>query len=115
MKTGQIDFITEQGPPPGGMPGMPGMGGPPPPPPDLGQMFFDEFRKYPKIDTFIQQMQMEGWADSVILDRLWEKFWPELIYMSRKVLAKAAKPPPPPGGPGGPGGMPGMGGPPPGM
>lgn len=102
MKTGQIDFITEQGPPPG-MPGMPGMGGPPaPPPPDLGQMFFDEFRKYPKIDTFVQQMQMEGWADSVILDSMWEKFWPELIYMSRKILAQAAKPPPPPGG------MPGM-------
>mgnify|MGYP003650375670 FL=1 len=110
MKTGQIDFIAEQGPPPG-MPGMPGMGGPPPPP-DLGQMFFDEFRKYPKIDTFIQQMQMEGWADSVILDNLWEKFWPELTYMSRKILAKAAQPPPPQGGMPG---MPGMGGPPPGM
>ena len=100
MKTGQIDFITEQGMPPG-MPGMPGMGGPPAgPPPKLEDQLFDEFRKYPKIDRFVQDMQIEGWADSVILDRIWEKFTPELTYMARKVLAKASAPPQ--------GGMPGM-------
>ena len=105
MNHGHINFIKEQAPPPG-MPPMPGMGGPPAgPPPKLEDMLFDEFRKNPKIDQFVQQMQMEGWADSVILDRLWEKFTPELVYLARKVLTTASQPPQ--GGPGMPG-MPGM-------
>jgi len=100
------NLIIEQGPPPG-MPGMPGMGGPGgAPAPSIDDKFFDKIKGYPKVDVFIQQMQQEGSADSRILDELYKKFYPEMVYFAKELLQSENKPKPE-GGPGGPGGMPG--------
>jgi len=99
------NLIIEQGPPPG-MPGMPGMGGPGGgPAPSIDDKFFDKIKGYPKVDVFIQQMQQEGSADSRILDELYKKFYPEMVYFAKELLQSENKPKPE----GGPGGMPGAG------
>ena len=109
---GTRDFLFEQGgPPPGGMPGAPG-GGPPAPPPSDEDELFKKVREYPKVDILIQQMQMKGAADSIILDMIYKKFHPEFVYFAKEILIKKATPKPdaPPAGPGGQGGPPPQGG-----
>jgi len=99
---GTKEFLYEQG----GLP--PGMGGPPKPPESDEDLLWKKVKEYHKIDTLIQQMQMQGSADSVILDTIYKKFYPEFVYFAKEILIDKAKPKPeqPPGG------MPGMGGPP---
>ena len=102
---GTEQVLFEQGAPPpgGGMPGMPGMGGPPagPPPADEDKLW-EKIKSYPKIDIFVQQMQQQNYADSTILDELYKKFYPELVYFAKELLSAAAAPPKQQGG------MPGM-------
>ncbi len=99
----KYNLISEQGPPPGmpGMPGMPGAGGPEP---TIDDKFFDKIKGYPKIDSFVQQMQQNGSSDSKILDEIYKKFYPEFVYFAKELLQAENKPKPE----GGPGGMPGM-------
>jgi len=105
---GTRDFLFEQGgPPPGGMPGGPG-GGPPAEPPSDEDELFKKVREYPKVDVLIQQMQMKGAADSIILDMIYKKFHPEFVYFAKEILIKKATPKPEAKQPAGPGGMPGM-------
>jgi len=97
---GTRQFLFEQGAPPPG--GMPGMGGPPAPPQSDEDKLWEKIKTYPKIDVFVQQMQQQNYADSVILDELYKKFHPEITYFVKEILSAAAKPPQQ-------GGMPGMG------
>tara|TARA_Y100001938_G_C8039268_1_gene405215 strand:+ start:835 stop:1206 length:372 start_codon:yes stop_codon:yes gene_type:complete len=117
MNLGRKEFLYEQAPPPpgggappggGGMPGMPGMGGPPAPPKTDEDKLWEKFKSYPKIDLFVQTMQQQNYADSVILDEIYKKFYPEFVYWVKEILQQAAKPPQQGGMPG----MPGMPGPP---
>tara|TARA_R110000824_G_C15095782_1_gene665820 strand:+ start:707 stop:1060 length:354 start_codon:yes stop_codon:yes gene_type:complete len=98
---GTAQFLFEQGPPPG-MPGMPGMGGPQAPPQSDEDKLWAKIKSYPKIDVFIQQMQQQNYADSVILDEIYKKFHPEITYFVKDILSAAAQPPKEQGG------MPGM-------
>ena len=82
---GSAGTIQQAPPPPGGgappggggMPGMPGMGGPPAPPKTDEDKLWEKFKSYPKIDLFVQTMQQQNYADSVILDEIYKKFYPE--------------------------------------
>lgn len=73
------------------MPGMPGMPGQQAPQSDL-DIFFDEFRSNRQIDELVQQMQMRGYADSVILDTIYKEFDNELVYSARKLVQKQVAP-----------------------
>ena len=92
---GTEQFLFEQGgPPPGGMGGMMGGGGPPPEPPKDEDELFKKIREYPKIDRLIQELQMKSTADSVILDMIYKKFYPEFVYFAKEILIKKATPTP---------------------
>ena len=83
---------------------MGGMGGQQEPKSDE-DMVWEKLKSYPKIDVFIQQMQQQNYADSVILDEIYSKFYPEIVYFVKEILTANSKPTQQGGMPG----MPGMG------